>query len=133
MRLTLHPGRFAVVRVDPAQGIPAWFNVAGRGLRGVTTTPDEMSLLVPEDELPEDGVRQVERGFRAFQVAGPLDFSLVGILAQLLVPLQKAGVPVFVVSTFDTDWILVASVRVEVACEAWRADGHQIDESTVAT
>ncbi len=85
----------------------------------VTRTPQELSIVCPEARLPADssGFR-VERGFRAFQVMGPLDFGLTGLLSALLAPLARAAIPVFVLSTFDTDLILVRSEHAERAAEA---------------
>jgi hypothetical protein len=56
-------------------------------------------------------------------VQGPLDFSLTGILARLSAPLADAGVPIFVLSTFDTDYVLVRSDHAEAAADTWRRVG----------
>jgi len=59
-------------------------------------------------------------------VAGPLDFALVGVLASLLGPLQRAGVSVFVLSTYDTDYLLVKEKQLARAMSALRDAGHVI-------
>jgi hypothetical protein len=59
-------------------------------------------------------------------VVGPLAFSLVGALASLLVPLAAAGVNVFVVSTFDTDYLLVKEEKLDRAVETLRRAGHAV-------
>lgn len=69
---------------------------------------------------------QCENGWRAFQVAGPLEFSLTGILAAIAVPLADAGVSIFAISTFDTDYVLVKEESLAKAMEALRAAGHRV-------
>jgi len=64
--------------------------------------------------------------FVAFEVQGPLDFALTGVLAALLTPLADAGVSVFTLSTFDTDWILVNESDRFRAVDAWQAAGHTV-------
>src|SRR4051812_18016096 len=101
--------RLAVCRLDAGAEVPPWaWAGAGAGAGAfvsVTRTRDELSVVAAEADVPE-GV-QAERGWRALRVAGTLDFGLVGVLASLCVPLAGAGVPVFAVSTFDTDYLLV--------------------------
>jgi len=124
-QLTLQelPGIFAVCRLGPDATVPAW---AWQGpLVSVTRTMDELSIVCAEATVPPDGV-QVERGWRAFRVAGRLDFALVGILARLTAPLAEAGVSVFALSTFDTDYLLVRAADVDRAAEALRAAGHTV-------
>lgn len=75
------------------------------------------------------GVR-IEVGFRCLRVAGTLDFSAVGVLASLLVPLAAAGIPVLALSTFDTDYLFVKDAALEVAVQALRAAGHQVQHSS---
>ncbi len=67
-----------------------------------------------------------QKGATAFAVEGLLDLALVGVLAGLLVPLAEGGVPVFTISTYDTDWILVPIADAERAAEAWRRRGHTV-------
>jgi uncharacterized protein len=115
-------GGFAVSRLDPGCAIPRW---ATGSFVSITCTNEEMSIVCPEDNVP-DGV-ETERGWRGIAVAGRLDFSLVGILASLLGPLALAGIPVFVMSTYNTDYLFVKQGRLDQALEVLRKAGHEID------
>jgi len=108
-------GRLAVCRLPTQEPVPDW--VWGAGFVSVTRTGEELSVVCPEERLPAY-VERAERGFRAFGVEGPLDFALSGVLASLLEPLARAGIPVFVVSTFDTDYLLVREAQAERAAQA---------------
>jgi hypothetical protein len=119
--LVLLPGAFAVCRLPADAPLPAW----GAGVFvSVTRTPDELSVVCLADAAP-DGVR-CEKGWRRLRVAGELDFALVGVLASLMAPLAEAGVSVFVVSTFDTDYLLVKDADLARAVEALKAAGHTV-------
>lgn len=90
----------------------------------VTRTESEWSIVAP-DTLTVAGSR-VEAGWSCLQVAGVLDFSLVGILARIAGTLADAGVSLFAVSTFDTDHILVKTTDLPTALAALVAAGHRI-------
>lgn len=120
--LSLVAGDLAVCRLDPDEEIPAW--VAGGDLWCVSRTPDELSLVCAFDQVPPEV--KSEGPWRAFRVQGPLDFSLTGILAALTAPLAEAGIPIFALSTFDTDYLLVKADRLEAAALALRDAGHRI-------
>lgn len=111
----------AVCRLAPMATVPSW--VAG-DLVSVTRTPDELSVVCAADAVPI-GTR-VEGPFRALVVRGPLDFSLTGVLAALATPLADAAVPIFVLSTWDTDVVLVPGDRVAAAARALEAAGHRV-------
>lgn len=114
-------GRFAVCRLDPGTDLPAW---ARGAFVSVTRTAVELSVVCPEDAVPPD-VR-AERGWRCLRVVGTLDFGMVGVLAGLVGPLAAAGVSVFVVSTFDTDYLLVKDQDLWRAAEVLRNAGHAV-------
>ena len=67
-----------------------------------------------------------QKPFTAFAVQGPLEFAMTGVLSTLLQPLAEAEVSVFVISTFDTDWILVPLQDADKAAEEWRRRGHTV-------
>jgi|TARA_B100000315_G_C14434539_1_gene521755 hypothetical protein len=112
LRLTALNGRFCVVRLAAGAALPAWFSLAGP-LAAASRTEDELSLLSPEQDVPAEVPG--ERDLRAFKVAGPLDFAETGILAAIAGPLAEAEIPIFALSTFETDYVLVPAARFEEA------------------
>ena len=115
-------GTFAVCRLPPDAGVPAWAGVSP--FLSVTRTGEELSVVSPGAAVPA-GVR-CERGWRCLRVSGTLDFNQVGVLASLLVPLAGAGVSVFAVSTFDTDYLLVKEADFEQTLAVLQQAGHSI-------
>ncbi len=113
--LNLLPDRVGVCRLESAADLPAGLP-GPEGFYSITGTGRETSLVCREDLLPA-GV-PCESGFRILEVEGPLNFDLTGILAALLNPLAGAGVPVFTISTYDTDYILIKDNRLEQALRA---------------
>ncbi len=96
---------FAICRLEPQSPLPAW---ADRGeLLNITYTEDELSIVCDQALLPKHFDGTVDRDWRALKVPGPLDFALTGIMARLTAPLAEAGISVFAISTFDTDYLLV--------------------------
>jgi hypothetical protein len=93
-------------------------------LYSITRTADELSIVCPVADAPPDAT--VEAGWRALRVQGPLDFALTGIMAALTQPLAVAGVPVFAVSTYDTDYVLVRDQDLNAAIDALRRAGHTV-------
>ena len=101
------PWRLAVCRFPADSPLPAWVLHAEAEFFSITRTPAELSIVCAEDDLPPSVERDVERDWRAFAVVGPLPFSLAGVVSALTSPLAAAGIPVFVISTYDTDYLLV--------------------------
>lgn len=109
--LTLLPDRLAVCRLGPDDDAPAWADTPP--LASVTRTAQELSVVCAEQAVPADV--KAERGWRAFRLEGPVPFTTVGVVAGLTKPLAEAGVPVFILSTFDTDYLLVKEANLERA------------------
>jgi hypothetical protein len=93
-------------------------------LQSVTRTADELSIVCSAASVPT--AVSAQRGFRCLRVVGPLDFAATGILESLLRPLADAGVSVFVVSTYDTDYVLVRAACLEPAVAALCRAGHEV-------
>ncbi|MGE0041348.1 MAG: ACT domain-containing protein [Vicinamibacterales bacterium] len=113
-------GRLAVVRLDAGAALPAW--VPARGFLSIARTDRELSIVCEDSAVPRSAM--AERGWRAIEVAGPLDFGLTGVLASLARPLADAGVSIFAVSTYDTDYVLVREAALDQARAALEAAGH---------
>jgi len=111
------PGRFAICRLGPTDPIPSWASADdSQTLLAITRTDRELSIVIDQCRVPA-GVRS-QVGFVAMRIVGTLDFSLTGVISRLTTPLAAAGIPVFVISTFDTDIILVAAEHQDRACHA---------------
>ena len=98
--------------------------LAKGGFVSWTRTADELSLVVEEAHVPT-GAEAVEAGWHRFSVVGPLDFSLVGVLSHLSGVLAEAGISLFVISTYDTDIVLVRSRERPGTTEALEAAGYR--------
>ncbi|GGR82590.1 ACT domain-containing protein [Deinococcus sedimenti] len=124
LTLTVLPGEYAVAQLPAGSAVPDW---ATRGdLWCVMNAPDELSVVCPADGVP-DGVR-VQRGWQALMLTGPFEFTLTGILASVLNPLRDAGVGIFALSTYNTDYVLVAATDLERSVAALREAGHTVQE-----
>jgi hypothetical protein len=121
MNLFIHAHSYAICRLGPEASIPAW---AQGNFVSMTYTCNELSVVCLEQHIPPE--IQQERQWRILEVEGPMDLSLVGIMATLTQPLANAGVNVFVISTFDTDYILIKEDKLEVAKQALIQAGHYI-------
>ncbi len=121
LTLELIPGPLAVCRLDAEAEVPSW---AAGAVTSVTRTPDELSVVCSEEAVPPNV--KAERGFRCLVVAGRLDFSLPGVIASLTAPLAVAGVSIFVLSTFDTDLLLVRATQLAQAVAVLRGAGHKL-------
>ena len=123
MKLSLTPDRLTVCQLPPDAAIPAWAAKA-KPFLSITRTTEELSIVCSEKNAPAD-VKQ-ETGWRAFMIKGPLDFGLTGILTSVLDPLAQAGISIFAISTYHTDYILVKADKVEAATAALHAAGHGV-------
>ena len=116
-------GRYAVCRLDAAAEVPGWAPGAG-GFVSITRTPDELSVVCAASAVPE-GVTAV-RDWRCLRVDGPLDFALTGVMASIAGPLAAAGVSIFVINTYDTDYVFVREGALGRAVEALEQAGHRV-------
>ena len=121
LKLILMKDRLAICRLEAAETIPEWAP-GESGLFSVTRTAGELSIVCAETAVPP-GVK-CERGWRMFEIEGPFDFAATGILVSAAAPLAEAGVPIFAISTFDTDYVLVKQEHAENAVRALESAGH---------
>lgn len=122
MKLVLLESRYAVCKLPPDAALPSW---ARGAFVSLTRTPEELSVVCLENAVSKEVQR--EEGWRLLKVAGPLLFSQIGILAALTAPLAEAGVSIFVISTFNTDYLLVKDARLTEAISALEAAGHSLE------
>jgi hypothetical protein len=118
--LQLLDTRLAVCRLEPG-ALPSWFSLEPP-LSAAVVRAGELTLVCLEGAVP-DGV-VAEHGWRALEVAGPLDLTMTGVMAALSGALAAAGVSLFAVSSYDTDVLLVRDLDGAVA--ALRSAGHVV-------
>jgi len=119
LRIAILPHRLAVCRLAPDAPLPSWIRGA---FTSVTRTDEELSIICDEDAVPAD--IQAERGWRAVRVIGPIPFEVTGVAAALVSPLAAAKISVFLLATFDTDYLLVKDAVFARALDVLREAGH---------
>jgi hypothetical protein len=129
MNVLVLDGMLSVCRLPPSEAVPAWAQDAP--FLSITRTAKELSLVVPSARVPLD-VR-AEGGWRALELEGPIPFTATGVLESLLAPLARACVPVFALSTFDTDYVLVGDANLARAVDALRSSGHRVGTGSTQT
>jgi len=113
-------GQLAVFRLPGDAAVPEW---AMQGaFSSITRTPHELSIVTSIAAVPADAQR-TSGPWTAFMVHGPLDFALTGILSRIATALARAGVSIFAISTYDTDYVLVPSEDAERARSALTSSG----------
>ena len=120
--LTVLPGEFSVWRLAAEEPLPS---LERGNFLSMTRTNDELSIVSPATDVPSGS--QVEDGWRCLRVEGPLAFELTGVLAELSAPLARAEIPIFVVSTYDTDYLMVKAADLNRACNTLRNEGHSVE------
>ncbi len=122
LTLSILQDKFAICRLDKDARIPDWALTGS--FFSITRTPDELSVVCPQTNVPEG--MECDKGWRCLKVEGPLDFTLTGILASLAMPLARASISIFAVSSYDTDYLLVKEKDVKRAILVLSQEGHQI-------
>jgi hypothetical protein len=122
--LTVLPDHYAVCRLNKNDQVPPWAATSTAGLSSISRTSDELSIIVVDSLAPRN-VR-CERDWRAFKVRGPLPFDLIGIIAGLSGTLANAGISIFALSTFETDYIMVKEIDLGRAERALRRAEYPI-------
>ena len=130
LTLDLLPEEYSILRFAASAPLPAWAleRLPQEGLLSVTRTADELSIVCAASRSPGD-CESSESGWRCLRVRGPLAFGLVGVLRDLSSALANAGVSIFAVSTFDTDYLLVRVQQLQLAIDALSRSGHRVERA----
>lgn len=125
LTLSILPHRFSILRFAPDAAVPAW---ASHGdFFSITRTADELSIVCAKINVP--AVLQTGTDWRVLKVHGPFQFDEIGVLENLSTPLAATAIGIFIISTFDTDYLLVQSKDLRKACTTLQAAGHAITDS----
>ena len=125
LALTVLPKTFVICKLPADAPVPAW---ATQGkFFSITRTSEELSVVAETDMVPEN--LRGDIAWRAMKAHGPFAFSEVGVLAALVAPLAEAGISVFALSTFDTDYLFTGETQLQAAVAALRKAGHTVHEA----
>jgi hypothetical protein len=121
-------GAYAIVRLAPGSAIPEW--AAHGEFTSTTRTADELSIVCQIENLPTD-LRSPQRWI-CLKLEGPFPFNLTGVLLSFIEPLSSKGIPIFAISTYDTDYVLIQEEWAGAALTELQNAGHELwpqDES----
>ena len=122
LTLELLPDVYSICRLDPQADIPSW--VLEGDFLSITRTKNELSLVCSQERVPH--VVECDKGWRCIMVRGPLDLSLVGILASLTSSLAEVDISIFAISTYETDYLLVKGENLRRAVLKLKEAGHDV-------
>jgi len=123
LKLRLMPDSLSVYRLDLEDPLPAEI-LLGEGFSSITRTAEECSIVCSSGLLAS--YKKEEAGWKLLKVEGPLEFSMLGIIQALSTVLADAGVSIFVLSTFDTDYLLVKEASLSKALESLKTAGYEL-------
>ena len=124
LALTVLEGEYAVIQIPASNSIPAWIQNAS--IWSVTKTLEEYSIVCPARAVVHPDHLKVEADWRCLKVHGPFDFDEVGIISGLTSILAEHEIGVFVISTYETDYLLVKNTNLKKALKALSEKGHRI-------
>lgn len=122
LKLRQLPGHYAIAKLGVAAAIPAWAD--GDGFVSISRTPHELSVVCPAERVPAEV--NASRAWACFELLGPFAFDETGIALAVIEPLSGERIGVFLVATFDTDYLLVQEKDLATARHALRDAGHTL-------
>jgi hypothetical protein len=128
LRFRQLPDLYAIVRLDANAPFPSW--ATHEKFTSITRTTDELSIVCPVDNLPADIHSQYK--WVCLKLEGPFPFSQTGILLSFIEPLSNNAIPIFAVSTFDTDYVFVQQEFLDVTLKELSAAGHTLEDGPQA-
>jgi len=127
MNFTVLRGKYSIYKFKYQSVLPDW--IYSSDFYSVTKTKDELSVIALQTELISEDI-VCSNDWKIFKIEGSLDFSLVGIIADISAILKEKKIPIFTISTYETDYILVKQKDLSAGMKALRDKGHLISAET---
>jgi hypothetical protein len=124
LNFTLLKGEYSIYGFSRDSPIPGW--IYDSDFYSVTRTSDELSIICKPVDVKLGIDTKIDYPWKILKICGVLDLSLIGIIATVSTILKENKIPIFTISTFDTDYILVKERDLNKAIAALRAEGHKI-------
>jgi hypothetical protein len=124
LKFRLLTGTYAIARLAANAVVPEWATKGG--FTSVTRTADELSIVCLTENLPPE-VHSPPRWI-CLKLEGPFAFSQTGVLLSFIEPLSRNRIPIFAISTYDTDYVLIQEEFIS-ALGLLREAGHEQQQS----
>jgi hypothetical protein len=115
MNLTVLDKKYSIYRFEVNSILPEWIYLSD--FYSITKTAEEVSVVTEQTDQISENI-PCSKDWRIIKVAGPLDFSLIGIIADISAILKDAKISIFTISTYDTDYILLKQKDLETGIKA---------------
>jgi uncharacterized protein len=125
LNLILLEKRYSIYKFESGSDLPDW--IYSSDFYSITSTTDELSVVTLQTERNSEAII-CSRDWRILKIAGPLDLSFTGIIASITDILKAYEIPVFVLSTYDTDYILVKQAKLDSAVNVLTEKGYTISK-----
>jgi len=122
LSFTILPDLFAICKLAARENLPSW--AFRGGFSSVTQTPEELSIVCPQNLVPA-GV-EATKGWKSLKIEAKLDFEMVGIVSSITSSMAEAGISIFAVSTFNTDYFFIKEEDLGSGVAALRKAGHEV-------
>ena len=122
LNISLLPDNYSIYRFKSESEVPGW--VYSSDFYSITKTKDEISVVASQDDVAAGIISNPD--WRVLKIAGPLEFSLIGIIADVSTTLKDKKIPIFIISTYDTDYILIKQKDLSSGMKALKEKGHKI-------
>jgi hypothetical protein len=122
LSLTILPDSFAICKLAAREDIPSWAFCGS--FSSVTRTPEELSIVCPQNLVPPEV--ESTKGWKSLKIEARLDFEMVGIVSSITSSMAEAGISIFAISTFNTDYFFIKEEDLGPGVAALRKAGHQV-------
>ena len=122
LKLALLADAYAICGLPATEPVPGW--ASATPLHAIVRTPKELTVVCRQDAIPASC--PCDRNWRCLRVYGSFDLDQVGVISSLSLPLAEAGISIFVISSYDTDYIMIREPRVEEAVSILTDCGHRV-------
>ena len=123
MNFEVLEGNYAIYRFGNESSLPDW--IYSSGFYSITKTKDEISVVASQNDLPPSDIT-CNKDWRIIKIQGPLDFSLVGIIAEITAIFKKKKISIFTISTYDTDYFIIKQKNLDIGIQALIENDHKV-------
>jgi len=122
LQLSLLKDKYGICTLPNTAPIPGW--ALTQSLASVTRTDKELTIVCHREIIPSQ--YQSDLNWRCFKIDGAFDLDQVGVISSISSPLAEAGISIYVISTYETDYFLIQEHNLEQTISVLSGSGHSI-------